>query len=259
VAKVSIDSLSTADWRVLLSCTMIIRLLVKRAFTLLKKEGPGQLLRQFLAFARYLWHRWFLRRTVYLYEHTFVARDRSNFLPRLESWELRVMTSNEDADRVAAEGFDDYREAFVFAHRSLDAGAVAFCVYVEKELAHVGWLAVDAKGKSVVDKFPFHVAFEQGQACTGGTYTMPKYRGKGLMPYGYYERFEYLRARGFTSSRNSVAVDNVSSQKAHTKFNPTIYAIGRYRKFLWWTSWRTEELPNGPAIGMPPAWRGSHT
>jgi len=242
-----------------LSRTLTVRLLVKRAVTLLKKEGLVQLLRRLLSFALYLSRRWFHSRTVYLYEHTLVARDRSDFLPRLESWELRVMTSNVDADRVAAEGFEDYRETFVFAHRSLDAGAVAFCVYVGRELAHVGWLAVDARGKNVVDKFPFHVAFEQGQACTGGTYTMPKYRGKGLMPYGYYERFEYLRARGFTSSRNSVAVDNISSQKAHAKFNPTIYGIGRYRKFLWWTRWHAEELPGGPAIGMPPAWPGSHT
>lgn len=242
-----------------MSHTSTTTMLFRRAFRLLKKEGPLYLLNRLFAFVRYLWGRWFAHRTVYLYEHSLVSRDRGQFLPRMDSWELRVMASNDDADRIAAEGFEDCREAFVFAHRSLDAGAVAFCVYAGKELAHVGWLAVDARGKKVVDKFPFHVAFENGQACTGGTYTIPKYRGLGLMPYGYFERFEYLRARGFTSTRNSVAVDNVSSHRAHAKFNPTIYGIGRYRKFLWWTNWRTEELPDGPCKGMPPSPSGGHT
>ncbi len=163
------------------------------------------------------------------------------------------MHSSEDADLVAAEGFEDFRETFVFAPRCLEMGAVAFCVYVGKKLAHVGWLAVDARGKNVVDRLPFHVSFDEGQACTGGTHTIPRFRGKGLMPYGYYERFEYLRSRGFTSSRNSVDVDNVASHKAHARFNPTIYGIGRYRRVLWWTSWRTEELPGGPRHGMPPS------
>jgi len=190
-------------------------------------------------------------RTVYLYEHSVIPRDHTQFLPRLASWELRVMHSNDEADAVAAEGLEDFRESFVFAHRSLKSGAVAFCVYAGPELAHVGWLAVDARGKRCVDKLPYRVAFEAHQACTGGTYTIPRYRGKGLMAYVYYERFEYLRARGYTSVHNSVRVSNTASQKAHARFNPTIYGVGRYRKVLWWQSWREEPLPGGSRRGMP--------
>ncbi len=229
-----------------------LRALVQRAFSLARREGLGSLLRHSLSFIAYLWHRLFFFRTVYLYEHAIVPRDRHAFLPRLDSWELRILHSNEDAERVAAEGFEDLRKSFVFAPREFDSGAVAFCVYAGTELAHVGWLAVDARAKQAVDRMPFDVDFDSGQGCTGGTYTRPEYRGKGLMAYGYYERFEYLRQRGFTSSRNSVEVGNVSSQKAHAKFNPTIYGIGRYRKVLGWRQWRVEELPDGPCQGMPP-------
>ena len=232
--------------------------LCRQALVLLKKEGPIALFKRAVAFFAYVCRRAVLWRTVYLYEHALVPRDRNAFLPRLGSWEMRILHSNEEADSVVAEGFEDVREAFVFAHRSLETGAVAFCVYAGRELAHVGWLAVDARGKRAVDGMPFEVAFESGQACTGGTYTIPKYRGKGLMPYGYYERFEYLRSRGFTTSRNSVEVSNVSSQKAHAKFNPTIYGIGKYRKVLWWKRWRVEALPGGPFIGMPPVPSSGH-
>ena len=226
--------------------------LVRRAFNLLRTEGLISLLRHTGSFAAYLGSRIVLSRTVYLYEHSLVPRERSKFLPRLDSWELRVLHSNEDAERVAAEGFEDFRDAFVFARRSLETGAVAFCVYCGTELVHVGWLAVDARGRTAVDRIPFDVAFDEGQACTGGTYTKPTFRGKGLMPYGYFERFEYLRARGFTSSRNSVEVDNVASHKAHAKFNPTIYGVGWYRRVLGRTYWRAEALPGGPCRGMPP-------
>ena len=232
------------------------RALVRRAFKLLRKEGPVSLGKHTLSFAVYLWRRIYYSRRVYLYEHSLVPRDRSRFLPKLDSWELRILRSNEDADRVASEGFEDLREPFVFSGRGLESGAVAFCVYVGTELAHVGWLAVDERGRKAVDRMPFTVAFDAGQACTGGTYTSPKYRGKGLMPYGYFERFEYLKERGFTTSRNSVEVSNVPSHKAHARFNPTIHGIGRYRRFLWWTDWRVEELPGGPSVGMPPTLPG---
>ena len=230
----------------------IVRALIRRGFTILRKEGPISLLRRCVAFLGYLHGRVFYRRSVYLYEHTLVSRDRTAYLPRLESWQLRVLESNEDADRVAGEGYEDLRDPFVFARRGLASGAVAFCVFVGRELIHVGWLATTSGGKVAVDRIPFPVAFDAGQACTGGTFTHPKYRGKGLMPYGYYERFEYLRAKGFSVSRNSVELDNVSSHRAHAKFNPTIYAIGHLRRVLWWQSWRTEELPGGPVRGMPP-------
>jgi len=235
-----------------------LRALIRRAVNLARHEGPASLARHAFSFLAFLFHRVYMRRDVYLYEHSLEARDRSLFLPRLESWELRIIHSDADADTVAAEGLEDLRESYIYASRSLDWGAIVFCVYVERRLAHVGWVAVSERGKNAVDRMPFRVSFDACQACTGGTYTRPEYRGKGLMAYGYFERFEYLRTHGFTSSRNSVEVRNVSSQKAHAKFNPTIYGRGKYRKVLRWVTWRTEGLPGGPRRGMPPDGTDGH-
>ncbi len=223
---------------------------VAGAAVILREEGLTRLLRRSLAAASSpLVVNW----TLYLYEHSLEPRDRSRFVPRLDAWELRVLHSNAEADAVAAEGFEDFRKTFRPARRRLNAGAVAFCVYAGAEFAHVGWLAVDQPGKDAFDAIPYTVAFSSGQACTGGTYTVPKYRGRRLMPYGYYERLEYLRSRGFTSSRNVVGVSNLASQKAHAVFNPIIYGVGYYRRVLWWRTWREESLPGGPCRGMPPA------
>jgi len=221
-----------------------------RALAVLREEGLAPLVRRSLAFAV---SGFAVDWTLYLYEHSLVERDRSRCLPRLDAWELRVLHSNAEADAVAAEGFEDFRRAVRHSRRRLDAGAVAFCVYGGAELAHVGWLAVDQRGKDAFDRIPYRVAFASGQGCTGGTYTVPKFRGRRLMAYGYYERLEYLRTRGFTSSRNVVGVMNVASHKAHAVFNPTIYGVGHYRRFLRWQSWREEPLPGGPCRGMPPS------
>lgn len=88
------------------------------------------------------------------------------------------------------------------------------------------------EAKSTFDPLPYQVNLSDNQACTGGTITVPKYRGKGLMTYGYFKRFEYLRKHGITTSRNVVNAGNVTSQKVHAKFGPIIYARARYIKIL---------------------------
>jgi hypothetical protein len=119
----------------------MVRALARRGGRLLRTEGPWAVLRQAWSFSGWLIGRAFHFRTVYLYEHALVPRDRAKYLPRVDSWELRIIHSNEEADRVVAEGFEDLRDVFVFSHRSLDKGAIAFCVYIGTELAHVGWVA----------------------------------------------------------------------------------------------------------------------
>ena len=226
--------------------------LTSRARDILRNEGAGALLRHTLWFVGFLFGRVYRRQRVFLYEHSLVPRPRDKFLPRLESYDLRIVHSNEEADRLVAEGLEDFRSVFVFSRRHLEQnGAIAFCVYAGTELAHIGWVALDEESKRCIDTLPYHVVFGERQACTGGTHTVPKYRGRGLMAYGYYERFEYLWERGYVSSRNAVAVTNVASQKAHARFAPTVYGVGHYTKLLWWAKWSEELFPGGPRVGMP--------
>jgi len=236
-----------------MSVMRVIKSSLGRAWTVLRIEGPVALLRRAIGFGLFLGRGVYSQRDLYLYRHRLVERDRSLYLPRLETYESRIVETDEQADQLAADGYEDLRQRFIGTTGSLSSGAVAVCVFVDKRLAHVGWLATDARGKPHADPFPFDVAFDDGEACTGGTYTMPEFRGKGLMAYGYYERFEYLRKKGFRFTRNSVETHNVSSHRAHAKFSPEILGTAHFKRVLWWSSWSEHPFPDGPLIGMPPA------
>jgi hypothetical protein len=187
----------------------------------------------------------FRYRNVYLYQHTIKARNEADFLPRAGDFTLEIMTTRRQADELAAAGFD-FGVHHLNVGRGLERGAVAFCFFIEGRLAHIGWVAMSREAKDTVDSLPYRVNFTDKQACTGGTWTHPHYRGRGLMVYGYFKRFEFLRERGFTSSRNSVVVGNIASQKAHAKFGPKIYARARYLKILGWKSWRERPIEGSP-------------
>jgi hypothetical protein len=130
----------------------------------------------------------------------------------------------------------------LFAKRRIAAGAIAICVFAGDEFAHIGWIALNRFAKKAIDQRPCVVDFERGQGYTGGTFTRPKFRGRGLMAYGYAERFKYLRANGFPSARAIVSTDNIASQKVHAKFAPRIVAKASYRSFLFWNSWKETKI-----------------
>jgi len=199
--------------------------LLRRARDIIQTEGlkrlPG---RGF----RYLGHRIVTYADVYLYEHSLQERNEVDFLPRISDFTFKIVSSNEEADELAAVTGCDFRQIFGNARKGLEKGAVAFCVFVDGEIAHIGWAGMSKEAKNTFDPSPYRVDFSNGEACTGGTFTVSKYRGLGLMAYVYYKRFEYLRDKGFTVSRNAVAVDNIVSQKVHAKFSPRIRARARY-------------------------------
>ena len=164
-------------------------------------------------------------------------RDEADFMPKIQDFTVQIVSTNQQADELAANGFD-FRSSWLHARRSLDNGAIALCIFIGQELAHIGWIAISEKGKATVDPVPYHVDFPSKQACTGSTVTIPKYEGKGLMKYGYYRRFQFLQEKGILTSRNAVDTSNIASQKVHAKFGPRIYARAHYLRILWWQFWK---------------------
>ncbi len=199
----------------------------------LQKEGLIPLLRKGFTFlARYF----FRYGTYYLYEHTMRERNEADFMPKIQNFAVHIVSTNQKADELVANGFD-FRSYAIYIRRNLDRGAIAFCIFIGRELAHLGLVAMTEEAKNTLDPVPYRVDFLNKEACTGGTVTIPKYRGKGLMAYGYYKRFQFLRERGIVTSRNAVGTKNIASQRVHAKFGPRIYAKARYLKILWWQYW----------------------
>jgi len=220
-----------------------LRSLPSRVKTVLQEEGLIPLITKGFAF---LQGYFFQYSTFYLYEYTMKERNETDFMPRLQNFTFQIVSTNEQADELAANGIE-LSSLLIDARRHLDRGAVAFCILVGREIAHMGWVAMTEEAKNSLTPYPFEVDFSNRQAFTGGTVTLPKYRGKGLMAYGYYKRLQFLRERGITTSRNVVSTSNLISQRVHAKFNPKIYAKARYLKILGWQSWR--ETPIAPNIG----------
>ena len=134
--------------------------------------------------------------------------------------------------------FRSFRRRFVKASGMLDKGAIAFCIFVKGEIAHIGWIALSEEAHKAVDNLPYKVDFSNNEACTGGVETITRYRGEGLMAYGHFKRFEFLTEKGIVVSRNAVAKSNIASQKAHAKFSPRVYAEASHLRLLWWHFWK---------------------
>jgi len=213
----------------------------RRSKDIVDREGYGGLFHRILTFLprRNLLGMKYEAR--YYYEHTLKEREPAEFLPRIRDFSLHIIRTTQEADELEAKGYE-FRSYQTKAHRSLDIGGVAFCIFVEKELAHIGWVALTEAAKPYVDDWPFKVDFANKEACTGATLTIPKFRGNGLMKYIYYKRFDFLFQMGIERTRNSVGIHNVASNQVHRKFDPKIYTMCRYFKFLWWSSWKETAL-----------------
>jgi len=169
----------------------------------------------------------------YLFESTIGELQEVDFLPKIGNVTYKMVSSNQQASELAATGLE-FRPPFVDARKSLDRGATAVCFFVGRELAHIGWVATNEEAKKCIDPLPFHVDFANKQACTGSSWTNPKYRGKGLMAYGYMKRLQFLRENGVKKCRNAVETDNVAPQKVLARFNARICGKARQLRILRW-------------------------
>ena len=192
---------------------------LRRARGVLRQDGPLALA---VAVARtYVVD----RRTYHLYEHHHRVWPGETFRPRLVRFEERFVSGNDEAELLARD-HEDFRNVMMSAWRGLDSGAVAFCIYVGREVAHVAWLATSPAGRRALDRLGYEVRFDQGEAWTGAAWTVPSYRGRGLLTYSCHRRFEYLLCSGCEVSRGAVETNNLVSHRATMRFGPRVYATG---------------------------------
>jgi hypothetical protein len=163
-----------------------------------------------------------------------------NYIPTPKSDNVNhiLVFSNIQANELVTDGFEDFRKLIFNARKRLDKGAVASCIYIEREFAHVNWLAFDEDAKNTLEPPPFRVYFGNNEACTADTLTVPKFRGYLLNEYENYLRNEYLMKRGVNKVRLTIRTDSISTQKRQRRRNSTLYAKARYLKILWWGFWK---------------------
>jgi len=193
-----------------------------------------------LAFFRNLWRGFFgfPSEKLYVYEHYIKEKNPADFMPDIKDLESFFIQNRQEMIELIEKGyrFGSRKTNNLIA---LDHGATVFCAFANKELVHIGRLALTEQARRYVDNRPFKVDFKKGEACTGNTWTSNKFRGKGLMKFGYFQRFEYLRKLGRKVSRNSVEISNVASNRAHAKFEHKIITQAEYRQlFFLFSFWK---------------------
>ena len=211
---------------------------VKRIYT---TEGPLSLARRVAAFA--IGH-------VFVYQiyyncasvnQNYQMLSEAALKPRVGNFALMVVSSNGEADELESRGFE-FRSYALNSRERLNRGAIAFCIFVDHELANIGWLATSQQATDILREPPIKVEFSNGEAYSGDSWTHPKYRRMGLHSYNVFRRMEYDYQRGIRLSRYAVLVRNLAQQAANEKFGDMRFGKGRYLKILWWKWWKEKPL-----------------
>ena len=158
----------------------------------------------------------------------------------MDGFRLKIVSSRQELEKLTREGFE-------FGHYQstiagwLEKGAIGFCVFIGPELGHIAYVAMNETSKTNLEP-PYKVDYSKSEACTGGAFTLPGYRGIGLFNYNYYQMLKFLKEKGITTVRNVVAVNNAASNKVIAMFNPKIYAEARYMEIFGWKLWKEKAL-----------------
>jgi len=181
----------------------------------------------------------FQRRYYYIIEHKPGRYADNSIIPAIEGYIYRCFEAGDidETDPLVMYVYNTVADA----KQRLDSGAVVFCIFKEKELASIGWVAMNRAAKDSLFQPPFTINFDKGEAATGGGWTNPTFRGKGLAALIYCKRLEYCRDRGINTIYAAVRVNNRISLKMHARFNPLIRGKGRELGILWFRSWK--EVP----------------
>jgi hypothetical protein len=214
---------------------------INRARYIVKDEGYNSFIKRAIS---YLSLHLFFNEEYYVREHYCGDLDESDYLPRISGYTIEIVSTNDEADRLAQKLGADFREQVLNARRRLDAGAVAFCIFIGKDLANIHWQGFSSKAKSSINPQPYFVDFKNHEGCTGGAETPMKFRKMGLMAYSCYHRNNYMKVRGIKMLIGIDATDNIAIYKVQSKFPSRLRARARYIKILWWKSWKEKPLPD---------------
>ncbi|MGB2798801.1 MAG: hypothetical protein WBC82_02995 [Dehalococcoidia bacterium] len=216
--------------------------LFSRAKQIYQTEGGIALFRRACTFVAYSL---FEYRTYYLWGNDVEdvrSSNEADFMPKVDNFTLKIISTNQEADELEAGGLE-FRSHVPNGRERLDKGAVAFCIFIGRELANIVWVAMTQQAKDSLNQPPFKVDFSNNESLSAGSWSSPKYRRKGLQVYNNLKRFEYLLDKAVVVDWGALEKGNIGAQKANTEFGGKIYAEGRHLRILWWKSWKETPLP----------------
>lgn len=212
-------------------------LLVRRGRDILRDEGAVPFIKRAFLF---LISPLFRRETYYIYGKDLNERREIDSALKIQKVTLKIISVPQQVDELAAEGFDFSPQLSINNLKErLNKGAMLFCVFVGKDLAHTSWVAVQDKAN--IDPIASKMHYQE-QAYIGASATKPAYRGLGLYPYTLCQICKVLEEAGKQRVVISTTGDNRPSIKGITKAGFELYKRGCYSKLLLWKSWKEQPI-----------------
>lgn len=200
----------------------------QRADHILQKQGLMDLVRRGIAYCLS-----FVFKYEPFYIHLHLPGDiekfnEAEFRPKLENWDFFVVQDNRAADELESLGFE-FRSIIFMSRRALDAGGIAILVFVDKKIASINWIALNATAQKILGEPPKKINFTNRESITCGSQTLPEFQNKGLFAYTMFKTREYLHDRGIVRDWGLTSRRNLASVAVVRKFKPRCLGIG-----YWW-------------------------
>jgi len=203
-------------------------MLVRKVLQIYKDEGLLSVIRRSFA---YIFHNVLSYETYYLIK--IAVQDGQIKQPKqidfADELTNQWIESNKQADELARE-YEDFRLHARNAHRILDAGGIATCTYIGKELANFGWVATNKTAMKAMSHMPMYVDFDNKEVYASYSYTVPKYRRKGLRYHRLFFRYKMFTEKGLEIERSAMRTNNYVSLKANSD-RPEYMITARGRSF----------------------------
>ena len=217
--------------------------LFSRAKQIYRNEGLISLLRRtflFLAYCLLEYHRYYL--TEHSQENIQQLKE-ADFMPKVDDFNFKIVTSSQEADELEAHGYEFRSYPHGFDDRkALDSGAIATCIFIGRELAAIGWVALAQEAMDSLNERPMKVDFSGEEALIGAVWTNPKYRRMGFRTYRVFKLRQFLLDKGIATTRGYATKGNIAALVSGARSGLSIYAEGRHLRILWWKSWKEKPL-----------------
>jgi len=169
------------------------------------------------------------------------------YKPDIAGLVMMLVSSNSQADELAGE-HEDFRLYHINAAQMLDAGVMASCIYIGKEIANICWIATTEAAKKTMTDIPYQVDFSNKECCFGNSYTIPQYRRIGLRRYGTRMRYRIIKNMGMETMRHPVNTKNmVGLIASDSKAGQQVYARAYRVNILGLKYWK--EIPLSMPLG----------
>ena len=165
-----------------------------------------------------------------------------DYLPRVDNYYACIISTNQEADELLAKGYN-FGAYELNLRSSLDKGAQACCIFIDKEFAHMMCNTANKRGKDAIEPRPFHVDYDNSSIVYGKAFTLPKFRRLRLRKYSGYLMRKDATEKGYKWSYATTEVNNYQSYMNATH-NPysRILSRCRYAKILWFKYFKETKI-----------------